>query len=154
MLPLSIKNNLTPMRVYAHGKSCLFRSGAFFFFLHFPSSPPSCQWICQRIKCGTGTLGILFEAAAVVCADVPLLLQSYSQQLRPSIEVPPSMSNTHWLGLRKSQYGFCCLFSGVRNMPVSLCIIGSIVFVLLLQGILSAAVIKWTCTTLQAYFKC
>lgn len=62
-------------------------------------SPPhpssSCHRICQRAERGTRALAILFEAVAVVCAKVPLLLQSYSQELKPSIEAPLSMSNTH-----------------------------------------------------------
>lgn len=68
------------------------------------SSPLSCQWICQGAECGTRALAILFEAVA--CAKVPFLPTSHSQ-LRASMQVPLSMSNTCWLRLRKSQHYLC-----------------------------------------------
>lgn len=67
----------------------------------FALLPPH-QRFCQCIECGTRALAILFEAVAVVCAQVPLLQQSCSQKLRPSIGAPLSMSNTHRPGLRQS----------------------------------------------------
>lgn len=83
----------------------------------FPVSPlPSCHRICQCIECGTRALASLFEAAVVVCAKMPQLKQSHSQQLKPWIAVPLNMSNTHLLGFKKSHWNmiFATLVTGLN----------------------------------------